>query len=320
VSAPALTDKDRADAVFACELGVDFIALSFVRKAADVLELRELVKDAKAPPWLVAKIEKPEALEQMPAILAASDAIMVARGDLGVELDAAHVPNVQEELVDLARSWKKPVIIATQMLESMITQARPTRAEVTDVANAVRSGADAVMLSAETAAGAFPLEAVRTMDLVIRRTEDYQYTHGAFSGIESYTPSLDNTSAWPVLVPNDADSAIAEAAARMSRELRTVGIVADAAAQRLLAMLCAQRPAAMIFAMTGERRQRSLGCLTWGVESVDSNDFGSGSLSSRAVGLSGKLELEHSGGFVLVVGNDDGHGPSLSVVSAGTPG
>jgi pyruvate kinase len=306
--------------LFACELGVDFIALSFVRKAADVLELRELVKHAETPPWLVAKIEKPEALEQMPEILAASDVIMVARGDLGVELDAAHVPNVQEELVDLARSWKKPVIIATQMLESMITQSRPTRAEVTDVANAVRSGADAVMLSAETAAGAFPIEAVRAMDLVIRRTEDYQYTHGAFGSIEAYTPSLDTSAACPVVVTNDADTAIAEATARMSRELRTAAIVADAAAQRLLALLCAQRPAAMIFAMTDERRQRSLGCMTWGVESIDSNDFGSGSLPSRAVGLSGKHKLEHFGGFLLVVGNDDGHGPSLSVVSAGTPG
>jgi pyruvate kinase len=314
VSAPALTEKDRADALFACELGVDFIALSFVRKAGDVSELRQLVAGAACPPWLVAKIEKPEALEQIPEILAVSDAIMVARGDLGVELDAARVPNVQEQLVDLARTWKKPVIIATQMLESMITQSRPTRAEVTDIANAVRSGADAVMLSAETAAGAHPIEAVNAMDLVIRRTEDYQYLHGAFAGIEAYTPMAASSNAFPVDVANDADTAVAQAAARMSRDLRTSAIVADASAQRLLALLCAERPAAMIFALTSERRQRSLGCLTWGVESIDSAAIGTGSLQNRAVGLSSTRELEQSGGFLLVVGNDDGHGPSLSVV------
>ncbi|MGC4067852.1 MAG: pyruvate kinase [Polyangiaceae bacterium] len=145
--------------------------------------LRQLLAEEASNALVVAKIEKPEALEEIDGILDVSDAIMVARGDLGVELDLARVPNVQEELVDRARARRKPVIVATQMLESMITAARPTRAEVTDVANAVRSGADAVMLSAETAAGHFPLGAAQTLDTIVRQTEAYLFEHGAFGGI-----------------------------------------------------------------------------------------------------------------------------------------
>lgn len=315
VSAPALTEKDRDDARFACELGVDFLALSFVRKADDVVELRRLVEGTAASPFIVSKIEKPEALDNIEAILEGSDAIMVARGDLGVELDPARVPNVQEELVDIARAWRKPVIVATQMLESMITQSRPTRAEVTDVANAVRSGADAVMLSAETAAGANPIAAVKTMDLVIRRTEDYLYAHGAFGSIEAYTPTQANVAPAPVDKTQDADTAVAMAAAKMSRDLRTSAIVADAAAARLLAILTAQRPAAMIVAVAAQRRARSLGCLTWGVEPLETADSQSEPLASRAVGLLQSVELEHLGGFVLVVTSHDGTRPSLSVLA-----
>jgi pyruvate kinase len=315
VSAPALTEKDRADALFACELGVDFIALSFVRKASDVAELRSLVEHAANPPLLIAKIEKPEALDVIEEILAVSDAIMVARGDLGVELDPARVPNVQEELVDFARAWRKPVIVATQMLESMITQSRPTRAEVTDVANAVRSGADAVMLSAETAAGAHPVDAVRTMDLVIRRTEDYMFAHGAFGSIEAYTPTQPTSAPANVDPTHDADAAIALAAANMSRELRTSAIVADASATHLLSILCAHRPAAMVIAFSAQRRARSLGCLTWGVKSVADSDNASEALANRAVGLLATFEREHLGGFVLVVTSEDGKRPSLSVLA-----
>lgn len=316
VSAPALTDKDRADALFACELGVDFLALSFVRSAADVVALRHLIERSATPPYIVAKIEKPEALDCIEAILDASDAIMVARGDLGVELDPARVPNVQEELVDAARAWHKPVIVATQMLESMITHSRPTRAEVTDVANAVRSGADAVMLSAETAAGTNPIAAVRTMDLIIRRTEDYMYAHGAFASIDAYTPTQSMGAPSAVEPTRDADAAIAVAAAKMSRELRTSAIVADAAAARLLAILCAQRPAAMVMAVAAQRRARSLGCLTWGVKPLEVADDGeSEPLASRTLGLLATLELEHLGGFLLVVTSQDGKRPSLSVLA-----
>ena len=166
VSAPSLTPKDRSDAQFALSLGVDYLALSFVRSAADLKELRTLVDAHQHAASLIAKIERPEALQDIDAIVEAADAIMVARGDLGVELPPEQVPAIQQQLVDRARIYNRPVIIATQMLESMIENARPTRAEVTDVSHSVFVGADAVMLSAETAAGAFPVKAVQMMDRI----------------------------------------------------------------------------------------------------------------------------------------------------------
>ncbi|MGE5785612.1 MAG: pyruvate kinase, partial [Myxococcales bacterium] len=301
VSAPALTEKDRLDAAFACELGVDFIALSFVRRAADVRELRELVRGCQTQPLIIAKIEKPEALDVLDEIIAASDAIMVARGDLGVEVDPARVPNVQEELVDAARVAHKPVIVATQMLESMIQQARPTRAEVTDVANAVRSGADAVMLSAETAAGLHPVAAVQAMALIIQRTEAYLFAHGAFATIETFTPTAPLKTNQSEARDPDADTAIAIATARMSRELTTSAIVADARAAQLLATLSAQRPAAMIFAVATCPSERGLSCLTWGVHPVREPDTESSPLAARAASIVAPLAREFSGGFMLVV-------------------
>jgi pyruvate kinase len=168
ISAPALTDKDREDTAHAVAAGADYLALSFVRRAEDLAELRALV-----PPEmkLVAKIEKATALEDLTHILEASDAVMVARGDLGVELPFEEVPLVQKRLIREANRLGKPVITATQMLESMIHNPRPTRAEASDVANAILDGTDAVMLSAETAAGEYPLEAVRAMDRIIREME-----------------------------------------------------------------------------------------------------------------------------------------------------
>src|SRR5881275_1220548 len=168
VSAPALTEKDREDAAHAASVGADYVALSFVRRAEDLAELRALV-----PPEmkLVAKIEKATALDDLPRILAASDAVMVARGDLGVELPFEEVPVVQKRLIREANRHGKPVITATQMLESMVHHPRPTRAEASDVANAILDGTDAVMLSAETAVGEYPLEAVRAMDRIIREME-----------------------------------------------------------------------------------------------------------------------------------------------------
>lgn len=171
VSVPALSEKDIEDLEFALRLGVDFIALSFVRSPSDV-ELVHAVMDRvgrRVP--VVAKLEKPEAVDNLEAIVRAFDAIMVARGDLGVELPLEEVPLVQKHAIEIARENAKPVIVATQMLESMIENSRPTRAEASDVANAVLDGADAVMLSGETSVGAFPLEAVRTMARIVSRVE-----------------------------------------------------------------------------------------------------------------------------------------------------
>ena len=170
----ALSEKDRADLEFVCGLGVDWLALSFVQRPADVEEARALVKGRAA---VLSKIEKPNAVERFDEILAVSDGIMVARGDLGVELPIQNVPPIQKRLVRKCRAAAKPVIVATQMLESMIESPMPTRAEVSDVATAIYEGADAVMLSAESAAGAYPVEAVTTMDSVAVEVEqDPTYT------------------------------------------------------------------------------------------------------------------------------------------------
>ncbi len=173
VGAPALTEKDAEDLRFGLRLGVDMIALSFVRNAADVDRVREIMREEGVERPVLAKIEKPQAVEQLREIVDAFDGIMVARGDLGVELPLHEVPLVQKRAVEIARRRAKPVIVATQMLESMITNARPTRAEASDVANAVLDGADAVMLSGETSVGAYPIDAVRTMADIIETTEDH---------------------------------------------------------------------------------------------------------------------------------------------------
>jgi pyruvate kinase len=165
---PALTEKDRRDLSFALELGVDWIALSFVQRPEDVIEAKELVKGRAG---VLAKLEKPQALERLEEIIEHSDAVMVARGDLGVELPPERVPGVQKRIVRLCRKHGKPVVVATQMLESMVTAPVPTRAEASDVANAVYEGADAVMLSAESASGLYPVQAVAMMNRIISEVE-----------------------------------------------------------------------------------------------------------------------------------------------------
>lgn len=171
ISMPSLTDKDINDAIFALENGVDWIALSFVRSAADLIPLKDLIKQQKKNTSIIAKIEKPEALNDIDNIIDISNGIMVARGDMGVEVPFDQVPLIQKDLVSRCIAKAKPVIIATQMLESMITNFRPTRAEANDVANAVFDGADALMLSAETSAGKYPVEAVNAMQRIIDWSE-----------------------------------------------------------------------------------------------------------------------------------------------------
>ena len=166
---PALTDKDRADAVFAVDLAVDWIALSFAGSAEDVHELRAICRQAAhhgQPPRIMAKIERPDGVENLSDIVAASDGVMVARGDLALETSPWQLPLLQKRIVRTCKSAGRPVVVATQMLESMIQNHRPTHAEVSDVANALLDGADAVMLSAETAVGDYPVQAVRTMTVI----------------------------------------------------------------------------------------------------------------------------------------------------------
>ena len=182
LSIPALTDKDRADLEFGLKQGVDFVALSFVRDAADIIQLREAINKqcGEDQPLICAKLEKPEAIEQLDEILAVTDIVMVARGDLGVELPPEMVPPVQKLIIKKANALGKPVITATQMLDSMVSNPRPTRAEASDVANAIYDGTDAVMLSEETATGSYPIEAVRMMDRIAYRAEtslDFRKLH-----------------------------------------------------------------------------------------------------------------------------------------------
>jgi pyruvate kinase len=178
VPIPALTRKDTDDLEFALELGADFVALSFVRSAADVRDLKGLIRQAGVDAHVIAKIEKAEAIDALPAILEEADATMVARGDLGVEIGVEVVPLLQKRIILASLERGKPVITATQMLESMVNQAEPTRAEASDVANAILDGTSAVMLSEETAIGRYPLEAVRTMERIARTIEpNIEYRH-----------------------------------------------------------------------------------------------------------------------------------------------
>ena len=256
VSAPSLTDKDRTDAAFAIELGVDLLALSFVRRASDVVDLRRLVAGAPDPPGIIAKIEKPEALDDIEAILDASDGIMVARGDLGVELPPEKVPVAQDQLVERGRARFKPVIVATQMLESMVKSGRPTRAEVSDVSTAVRAGADAVMLSAETASGDHPVEAVRVMDRVARETESYLWSHGAFGDLARERRAEQ---------PLELGAAVARAAAQLSRDLMVRAIVVISRGGVTARMISSARPAAPVLAASASAATcRRMGLL-WGV-------------------------------------------------------
>lgn len=292
VSAPSLTEKDRDDAVFALGLGVDFIALSFVRTADDVRSLRELVTSRGADVSIIAKIEKPEALDNIDAILDVADGIMVARGDLGVELPAESVPITQTQLIDLGRMKCKPVIVATQMLESMITNSRPTRAEVSDVANAVMHGTDAVMLSAETASGAYPVRAVETMDRVARRAEAYLWSQGAFATIADH-----DLPPPPIPLPD----AVGRATAQLSRDLQVRSIFVISRSGTTARFVAAARPAAPLVAVSDSARATRRMNLYWGVEPilVETAELDTARPLARRLALS--LDLGTHGDHILGV-------------------
>ncbi len=286
VSVSSVTAKDKADARFAAQLGVDFVALSFVRTRGDVDELRGWLRELGRDVPIISKIEKPEALDHIDGILEASDAIMIARGDLGVELPPEQVPGIQEQLVDLGRVHHRPVIVATQMLESMVVNPRPTRAEVTDVANAVRSGTDAVMLSAETAAGAHPIEAVRMMDTIIRQTEASLFKQGGFAEIDLYTPTQPKLSP-----PVPVEAAVAQAAALLSRELLVRGIIVLSRSGRSIEVMSAARPAAPLIGVSSDPDATSFGCLLWGVVPVTIADWEHQDAQPLAVRMAERFRL-----------------------------
>lgn len=258
VSSPALTERDRADAHFALELGVDFLALSFVRRPWDVMDLKQLVAQAGKRVPVIAKIEKPEAMDCLDEILAEADGLMVARGDLGVEMPPETVPIVQRELVERARRACKPVIVATQMLESMVTNPRPTRAEVSDVSTAVFGGADAVMLSAETAAGQYPVRAVEMMDRVARQVESYQWLDGAFSSIAREEAEQQHNVALPLY------QAMARSTAQLSRDLQVRAVCVLTTKGASAAVVSATRPSAPVVVLTRDPAVARRMSLYWG--------------------------------------------------------
>jgi pyruvate kinase len=311
VSAPSLTAKDRVDAEFALGLGVDLLALSFVRRAADVRELRAVIDASGKRCGIVAKIEKPEALREYEAILEVSDAIMVARGDLGVELRPEQVPVAQDLLVAKARARNRPVIVATQMLESMIEHARPTRAEVSDVSHAVFSGADAVMLSAESASGQHPVLAVQMMDRIARQTEGFLWQQGAF-GDMGETPTPDQ-------LPLPLVQALARSTALLSRDLRVRGIVVVSRNGTSAAVVSSARPAAPVVSVSSSDATCRRMNLLWGIVPVQVELAALGDVHTLARKVARDLELAGDGDHLLVVQgfNDDPRrsAPSVTVIT-----
>ncbi|MBP2315909.1 pyruvate kinase [Azospirillum soli] len=252
-----LTTKDRADLAFGLELGVDWVALSFVQKPSDLLEARGLIGERAG---LMAKIEKPSALDRIEDIIGLSDAVMVARGDLGVEIPHEEVPGRQKELVRACRLAVKPVIVATQMLDSMVAAPTPTRAEASDVATAIYDGADAVMLSAESASGAYPVEAVAMMDRIIRSTEQHKLYR---SIIDASDPGEEQT----------APHAVAAAAADLAEVIHSAAIVAFTSSGTTAARIARKRPAVPVLAITPDEKLSRRLCLLWGAHSVLSEDI-----------------------------------------------
>ncbi len=250
VSAPSLTEKDLEDLKFGLENNVDWIALSFVRKAKDIDILRGIINEHKASSKIIAKIEKPEALENIDAVLGATDGVMVARGDLGVEIWLEEVPMVQKMLVEKCNRLGKPVIVATQMMESMIENPRPTRAETNDVANAVMDGADALMLSAETAAGRYPIEVIRSMVRTIGSVEKQANVYYRFRDVDPHSPIFVNDS-------------LVLSACKLAKEINAKAIVGMSATGYSAMKSSSHRPNTNIFVFTSNQAILNTMNLVW---------------------------------------------------------
>jgi pyruvate kinase len=296
--ATGLTDKDIGDLQFGVKQGVDFVALSFVQSAAVLRQARDLLRTWGLPEVpLVAKLERPEAIARLDEILQESDAVMVARGDLGLELPLERVPRVQKEVTRWSRALEVPVIVATQVLESMRTEPRPTRAEVSDAANAVDDGVDAIMLAGETAAGAYPVKAVQTLDLIIREAE-------------SMPPGRRGDDAR--LVGGHAH-AVCEAAVTLAERGDASAIVAVTRGGKTARVLSALRPRASIYAATDQAEISRRLALSWGVVPVltdlsDDVNVAASRIGSELV-IRGAIE---AGSVIVLVSVTDelSHGPS----------
>ena len=296
VPIPALTEKDRRDLAFALDQGADWIALSFVQRPEDVAEARRLIGGTGTA--LMAKIEKPAAVDRLEEIIELADGIMVARGDLGVELNPEEVPPIQKRIVAITRRSGKPVVVATQMLESMIESPAPTRAEVSDVANAVYDGADAVMLSAETASGAWPEEAVTIMHRIAGQVEN--------------DPGYRQQVSFAQVMPDTTTAdALAHACASIAESLPIAGIIVFTGSGSTARRVARERPAAPMLVLTPSARISRRLALLWGAHAVSTKDIGS---FEEMIGKGKRMALRHgfgTAGSKLI---------ALAGVPFGTPG
>jgi pyruvate kinase len=290
-----MTPKDRADLEAALVTGVDWIALSFVQRAEDVHEAKRMIRGRAA---VMAKIEKPQAIDRLAEIIDASDALMVARGDLGVEMPPEDVPSVQKQVIHACRLAGKPVIVATQMLESMITAPTPTRAEASDVATAVYEGADAVMLSAETAVGQYPIEAVAMMDRIAKRVQ----------ADPLYFANLDSGRMAPEHTDRDAISA---AACQVAETIGAAAIVSFTSSGATALRAARERPAAPILAVTPHLGTARRLALLWGAHCVHLADIKNfNDMVQKAVLVAHREEIAGPGQRVVITAG----------VPFGTPG
>jgi pyruvate kinase len=302
LSIRALTDKDRRDLAFGLEQGVDWVALSFVRNPSDMEEIRELIRSHGHSTPVVAKIEKFEAIDSIDSILPLCDGVMVARGDLGVEMPAEEVPLLQKELIRKANSLGIPVITATQMLDSMVSCARPTRAEVSDVANAILDGTDAVMLSNESAVGDYPVEAVATMAQIARRIErDY--------------PQRVLDSHMATTIPN----AICQAVSSIARQLNAAAILPLTKSGATARNVSKFRPSTPILAITSDLQVARQLQLVWGVSPLlIPEQINSGSTFNVAMGVAQQMDLLREGDLVVQTqGTLEGVSGSTDLVRVG---
>ena len=292
LSMPYLSQKDREDIIFGVQNGFDFIAASFVRTAQDVYDIRNLLNEYDSNIRIIAKIENREGVNNIDSILAAADAVMVARGDLGVEIDFTELPGIQKNIIERSFSFGKPIVTATQMLDSMIVNPRPTRAEISDVANAIYDGTSAIMLSGETAAGAYPVEALKTMSAIAERTE--QENHARF------VPLTENTGKISV------SDATAHAACLTAKDVNAAAIVTVSESGNTARLLSKYRPEQPIIAcVMKEQVQRQL-ALSWGITPL---------MMPLAHSTDELIEMSTS----LAKENGYLHNGELAVVTAGVP-
>ena len=292
LSMPYMSQRDRDDIIFGAQQGFDFIAASFVRTAQDVYDIRNLLNEYDSDIRIIAKIENREGVNNIDSILAAADAVMVARGDLGVEIDFTELPGIQKNIIERSFSFGKPIVTATQMLDSMIVNPRPTRAEISDVANAIYDGTSAIMLSGETAAGAYPVDALKTMSAIAERTE--QENHARF------VPLTENTGKISV------SDATAHAACLTAKDVNAAAIVTVSESGNTARLLSKYRPEQPIIAcVMKEQVQRQL-ALSWGITPL---------MMSLAHSTDELIEMSTA----LAKENGYLHNGELAVVTAGVP-